>query len=94
MSYNFIIPPSPVNSTCQLTFHEYVIYDSINWTNAGNLYFNSVTGNYEVVPNPIISGLYYYDASNGQWTSINFNPAPNISGTMYYDASTKSITLI
>lgn len=41
------IPPENV---CQLTFHQYVIYDSENWTQSGTLKWDAPNKCFIVVP--------------------------------------------
>lgn len=94
MSYDFVIPPAPVNSVCKLSFHEYSIYDSVSWTNSGNLAFDQPSGNFIVIPKPTTSGLYSYNSVSDTWSVVNFNPSVGSAGTMRYDQATNTITLI
>lgn len=52
MSGNFTIGSAPVgtDNPSQLYFHEFVIYDSINWTQSGNLCWDATNQVFYVVP--------------------------------------------
>jgi hypothetical protein len=67
-NYDFVIGPSPIpeEATCKLQFHQYTIYDSENWTQSGQLYWNAATKNFEVIPNPTQqkTGLYKPPTTN------------------------------
>ena len=54
MNDNFTIgsTPIPEGNLCNLKFHQYVIYDSENWTQSGVLRWNATTKNFEVLPDP------------------------------------------
>lgn len=42
--------PIPDEPGCVLTFHQYVIYDSVNWTQSGVVRWNATTKQFEVQP--------------------------------------------
>jgi hypothetical protein len=55
MNDNFTIgsTPIPEGNLCNLKFHQYVIYDSENWTQSGVLRWNATTKNFEVLPDSL-----------------------------------------
>lgn len=52
---NFQIGNSPIglNEPCKLTFHEFPIYDSINWTQTGILKWDALNKCFFVLPDPV-----------------------------------------
>lgn len=54
MSNNFIIGDSNVdiNEPCYLKFHQFDIYNSVDWTSSGQLCWNSATKQIYVQPFP------------------------------------------
>ena len=55
MSDDFVIGSSPIPeiNTCSLKFHQFILYDSVNWTQSGVLRWNATTKSFEVLPDPL-----------------------------------------
>ena len=57
MSYDFTIGPSPIGTDqpCQLTFHEFMLYDSINWNQNGYICWDNTAKQFYLLPFPAMS---------------------------------------
>ncbi len=55
MSDDFVIGSTPIPeiNNCSLKFHQYTIYDSVNWTQSGVLRWNATLKCFEVLPDPV-----------------------------------------
>ena len=54
MSDNFTIGAAPVgtDTPCQLTFHEFIMYDSVNWNQNGYICWDNTLKQFYLVPFP------------------------------------------
>lgn len=50
---SFVIPPNPYEGDpCQLQFHQFMIYDAVNWTQDGYLCWDATAKQFYVQPFP------------------------------------------